>query len=449
MKTTKRRFEIFSFFDVKGIEKHLEKMAEKGWLISKMDMFGWVYKKIEPQKLKFNVCYYPNASEFDPEPSNKQKDFYEFCEHTGWKIACQSAQMQIFYNENLQAVPIETDAQITVETIHNAAKKNFLPSYFVLLGLAVVQEFILISRFLNQPIELFSNSIYVLAGFLWFLTFILYLAEIIGYFRWHEKATKLAEDGEFLPPKGKTKLQKTMTYIVFAFLTVWLISVIFDDNKLLSYGAISIFIPMMLLFVFINGIKQVLKDNKVKRNTNRAITLALCFILSFAITALFTAISIKLASNSNVDEKNNYIDKVPLVVSDLIDVNSNDYMAERIQSKSVFLEQFETWQYPKNDDDYENLPYMRYEITFVKFQSLYNICKDAIVNQKYKTYQKIDAKPWSANEAYQLVFDDGTSENEYILCYDDKIIEIYFEWSPTEQQKQIIYQKIGLERVNL
>ena len=441
MRTTKRRFEIFSFFDVDGIEKHLEKMAHKGWLISKMDMFGWVYKKIEPQKLKFNVCYYPNASEFDPEPSDKQKDFYEFCEHTGWKIACQSAQMQVFYNENLQAVPIETDAQTTVETIHNTAKKNFLPSYFILLGLGLVQEFILISRFLNEPVELFSNSIYVLAGFLWFLVSIVYLAEIIGYFRWHSKAVKLAEDGEFLPPKGKTKLQKTMSYVVFAFLAFWLISAIFDEDKFLSYGAISIFISMMLLFVFINGIKQVLKDNKVKRNTNRAITLALCFILSFAITALFAAISIKLASNSNIDEKNNYIDKVPLVVSDLIDVNSDDYIAERTKSKSVFLEQLETWQYAKNE--YEDLPYMRYEITFVKFKQLYNTCKNAIVNQKYKTYQKIDEKPWSANEAYQLFYDDGTNRNEYILCYNDKIIEIYFEWNPTEQQKQIVYQKIG------
>lgn len=172
MKNTKRRFEMFSFFDVERIEKHLEKMAEKGWLINKIDNFGWVYKKIEPQKLKFNVCYYPNASEFDPEPSDKQKDFYEFCEYTGWKIACQSAQMQIFYNENLQAIPIETDAQIAVETIHKAAKKNFLPSYFILLGLGLLQEFIFIARLVDEPIEILSNSTNILAGFLWFLVFI-------------------------------------------------------------------------------------------------------------------------------------------------------------------------------------------------------------------------------------------------------------------------------------
>ena len=447
MKTTKRRFELFSFFDVERIEKHLEKMAEKGWLINKIDNFGWVYKKIEPKKLKFNVCYYPNASDFDPEPSNKQKDFYEFCEHAGWEIACQSAQMQIFYNENLQAVPIETDAQITVETIHSAAKKNFLPSYFVLLGLGVLQEFIFVSRFLNEPIELFSNSTSILAGFLWFLIFILYLAEIIGYFRWYLKAQKLAEDGEFLPPKGKSKLKKIINYTILIFIIIWISDMIFTQNNFIRYIVLLVFISMMLLFVIVNAIKQVLKKNKVKKTTNKIIIIILCFVFSFIITTVIPIVGIQLVSDRALNEENIHLDEFPLIVGDLIDVNSDDYIAERTQIKSVFLEQFETWQYPRNDD--KNLPYMRYQIIFVKFKPLYNTCKNKIINQKYKKYEKIDAKPWSANEAYQLVFDDGTSENEYILCYDYKIIEIHFEWNPTEEQKQIVYKKIGSEKANL
>lgn len=436
MKTTKRRFEIFSFFDVNGIEKHLEKMAQKGWLISKMDMFGWVYKKIEPQKLKFNVCYYPNASEFDPEPSDKQKDFYEFCEHTGWKIACQSAQMQVFYNENLQAVPIETDAQITVETIHNAAKKNCLPSFFTFLGLSMLQEFMFIARILKEPVELFSSSISILAGLSWFLIFILYLSEIISYFRWHSKAVKLAKEGEFLMPKGKTKLQKVVLYIIIVSLGFGLIGLIFNDDKFLNYISISIFVGMILIFVIINKTKNILKNNKVERNKNRIITIIMCGVLSFTVTAIIPMIVI-----SNKETDNVYLDNLPLVIGDLTEVNPDDYIAERTQRKSIFLEIFETWQYPK--DGQNNLPYMRYEITFVKFEQLYDTCKNAILNQKYKSYEKIDAKPWSANEVYQLVYDDGINQNEYILCYNDKIIEIYFEWNPTEQQKQIVYQKIG------
>ncbi len=37
MKDRKRRFETFSFYDRTGIEAHLKKMAEKGWMISRND----------------------------------------------------------------------------------------------------------------------------------------------------------------------------------------------------------------------------------------------------------------------------------------------------------------------------------------------------------------------------------------------------------------------------
>ena len=43
MKELKRRLETFSFYDHTGIEKHLEDMAEKGWLLSKTNRFFWVY----------------------------------------------------------------------------------------------------------------------------------------------------------------------------------------------------------------------------------------------------------------------------------------------------------------------------------------------------------------------------------------------------------------------
>ena len=137
MKDKKRRFEIFSFLDYTGIAAHLSKMAEKGWMVESMTNFGWTYRRIEPKKLTFYVSYYPKASEFDPEPTEEQKIFHDFCEHTGWILAAVSAQMQIFYNERENPVPIETDPMLEVETIHAAAKKSYLPAYFVLLAVGI------------------------------------------------------------------------------------------------------------------------------------------------------------------------------------------------------------------------------------------------------------------------------------------------------------------------
>ena len=55
MKDTKRRLMTFTFYDRTGIEKDLEKQAEKGWLLEKCAATGWIYRRIEPAKIHFAV----------------------------------------------------------------------------------------------------------------------------------------------------------------------------------------------------------------------------------------------------------------------------------------------------------------------------------------------------------------------------------------------------------
>ena len=165
MKDTKRRIEAFSFFDHTGIARHLTKMAEKGWLLEKISNFGWTYHRITPKKLTFSVCYYPKASEFDPEPTEEQKEFHDFCEHTGWVLAAESAQMQIFYNEQENPIPIDTDPVLEIETIHAAAKKSYLPGYFVLLLVSILDSALFVSRLLGDFIGLLSSAANLFTGF--------------------------------------------------------------------------------------------------------------------------------------------------------------------------------------------------------------------------------------------------------------------------------------------
>lgn len=86
MKDRKTRIELFDFFDYRGIERHLEKMASNGWLLEKMGVFRWTYRRIEPQKLNFSVYYYSKVKGnflYDPVNHEEFRDFQELCEHTG------------------------------------------------------------------------------------------------------------------------------------------------------------------------------------------------------------------------------------------------------------------------------------------------------------------------------------------------------------------------------
>ena len=94
MKDRKWDFIPFSYYDRTGMERHLEKRAAQGWLLERMSNLGWYYRRIEPRQIHFTVTYYLRASQFDPEPTEEQKEFHDFCLQSGWKLAAASGQMQ-------------------------------------------------------------------------------------------------------------------------------------------------------------------------------------------------------------------------------------------------------------------------------------------------------------------------------------------------------------------
>lgn len=72
MKDTKQRMEFFSFYNHTGIEEHLSKMAQKGWMIESITNVSWTYRKIEPIHSFFLYISsaIPFASFFCPFSSN-------------------------------------------------------------------------------------------------------------------------------------------------------------------------------------------------------------------------------------------------------------------------------------------------------------------------------------------------------------------------------------------
>ena len=180
MKNTKRRMEVFVLYNHTGMERHFEKMAQKGWLIQRISTLGWVYRRIEPKKLHFCISYYPKASEFDPGPSEGQQTFYDFCAHTGWQLACTSAQMQVFYNEQENPIPIETDSALEVETIHAAAKKSFIPAQITLLVMGLLFSFIGLLGLFGNPITYLADPMKLFTSCCWTVVLLLSVMELLS-----------------------------------------------------------------------------------------------------------------------------------------------------------------------------------------------------------------------------------------------------------------------------
>ena len=50
---TKRQIIRYAFYDQLALQSHFEKMAQKGWLIEKVNSVFFQFRRITPQKLHF------------------------------------------------------------------------------------------------------------------------------------------------------------------------------------------------------------------------------------------------------------------------------------------------------------------------------------------------------------------------------------------------------------
>ena len=294
MKSKLRRLETLSFYDHTGIEKHLAKMAQKGWMIEYITNQFWTYRRIEPQEYQFAVTYYPKATDFDPGPSDTQQTFYDFCTRTGWELACTWFQMQIFYNISENPIPIDTDPVYEVETIHKACKANYLRGYVFLLILSAVGTFFFFSGLIGHTLRLLSSSSSMVLYLGSFLLFLFCAVELITYFSWHKKAAKAAQDGMFMDTPSTAVFKKGILVVLAPF---WMVNLIFGNNPLLAVIALLVFMAIFLSRALVDAVKQLLKRKQIPAGFNRMLTVLVSFVFVFVLMAIVIQVGISLSEN--------------------------------------------------------------------------------------------------------------------------------------------------------
>lgn len=460
MGSTKRRLVSFRFHDQTGIESYLTKQAEKGWLLDRMSAFGWRFRRIEPQKLHFSVTYFPAASAFDPEPSEDQIRFREFCAHTGWELAGANAQLQIFYNARPDPTPIETDARMEIDQIHAAAKKSFLPSYYLLTAVGLLQAVLWFFRLLSDPITLLPSGATLISGLCWLLMLVLCISDMSGYYRWRRRAIAAAErDGSFL----NTHSNLNMPFIVLALMLLAYAGILISyGGSTMAWGTLLSLCVVFAVTGAILGLSALMKRMKLSARFNRTATIVISILLSFGLTGILTIAIIGSISRNRPEDPSAvtyefqgetlslYRDDLPLTIEDLIELDFDGYSYRIIShQRSPLMERMIAFQQPRLDA--LQYPDLEYTVTTVKAAFLYDMSRKALLADFVDHFPKeqhscstIDAAPWGAKEAYQLRF-EGEPQLEFLLFYDDRVVEIDFEddWILTEKQMAVVGEKLG------
>lgn len=469
MRNKKRRMEFFSLYNHTSIAAHLEKMAQKGWLLEEIRNTTWIYRKIQPQKLHFAVSYYPKASEYDPEPSPEQQDFWDFCAHTGWKLACTSAQMQIFYNELENPVPIDTDAELEVETIHEAVWKSYFPGQIVLLVMGCIILYVHLLILNGNAIAYLSSASQLFGGFCWLLVIFLTVTELVAYHRWHTKAEDAAENGIFLDTVNTTPIQIGGLVIVGLGCVYLLLSYILPGDAMMQYLLVVMAVYLFLLFPLVHATTRLLKRWKASRKVNRIVTVLVSFGMSFLMLQIAILSTLHMKQEGWFDKEETqtyehmgmtwelYKDELPLKLEDFMDVDGELYSYERREDTSLLVSDATMIQQPRFDaENHADLPELRYRVVKVNAPFLYNMCRRQMdkdltqaaqleIPYEYRDkLEAVDAVPWGAEEAYYVVndFNDWES-NRYYLCYEDRFVDITFDWPVTEEQKALVASILG------
>lgn len=406
MKDTKRRVEFFSFYNHTGIEQHLTKMAKQGWLIESITNVCWTYRKIEPKDIHFSVSYYPRSSDFDPEPTEEQQTFHDFCAHTGWQYACSWFQMQVFYNEKANPIPLDTDPVMEVEVLHKACKKNFLIGHFILLGMSLLMTALFLGELFTAPVGLLSNASKMMSQCAYTCLFAICAVELTTYFRWHRKAKLEAKDGIFVETPSTTKFQIVILAVLLLVAVLWLVNLFSAGDSMMFWVGIVTLVYTFGLMLAINGIKQGLKKAKVSRGWNKFLTFGACLLIPIVMSILITLFFVYVNDANMFNREPSDNDKVPLSVADFIEINKDDYVTTNSNNETFLLAQRRVNQFAHWDvEGAHQMPDLTYTVTTVKVPFLYDWCKkqtywDAdernndIPEGHRLVYKEVDAAPW-------------------------------------------------------
>lgn len=232
-------------------------------------------------------------------------------------------------------------------------------------------------------------------------------------------------------------------------------------------GFVGWFVLLWMLLLVVPAVvvrtsNKWMKNKGASRNVNRTVTMGAAFVLTLVLIGLFGAVILRSdisfgepkpvgTYDFNGWEMNVYADEMPLYMQDLTDTTCEDWSTSARKDETFLAANTDYRQVALTQD--RSVSDLEYTVTQIKVPALYALCKNSFINSREDVirdgellladhYDAIDAAPWQAQEAYRVYWSDGYL-NKYLLCYEDSIVEIHFDWEPTLEQMQIVAEKLG------
>lgn len=465
MKHTKREWmPLYSFLDRKRVTGHLADMAARGWMLDRLGTWSWHYRRTEPKQLRFAVTFFAGAGRFSPAPAAGLDTFQDYCAQAGWHRAASSDQVQVFYSEDPDAVPIDTDPAAELENIRRSVGMPMVRNYLALLILCVLQIGLQCWQLLRDPVNTLSSPNALLAATAYLPLLVLILADLFSYRRWLRKASAAAEAGLPLPDLRSAQWLSILVMVWAGLLCVGLFA---SMSRSAGMVLLTMGIPLFLaLTCFLaNTARKAMQGLRFPRWANLLVTVGIIAAMMIGEFAGLLAFLLRTPSAVWLEDRppvetytahgmtwSVYADPIPLRVEDLIDIDYDGWSTEADVEWSPLATHGEYRQDARLGD--KGLPELRYEIVTVKIPFLYGLCKrdfiqwverdnDQLPVEYWEEYRTVAPAPWGAEEVLQR-YSSGEPVNQFLLCWPDRMAEVNlpWDWDLTADQMAVIGEKL-------
>ena len=338
--------------------------------------------------------------------------------------------MQVFWSDDPEVLPIDTEPGVEVENIHKAVKKSMLPGCWVLTVCAFLQVIAFWTAIFNGGVSLMAHNYFLYLAAWAPVVLAAYGLRLVRYYRWHRLARQEAARGEFLE---NSKLSRKLEWSWLIVFMAGLLAVLVLDGDGRAWATVFY---VLLYAAVIGGCNGLLRRFLKKRGYDGAsckrimtrVTVVL-ILAAYGCTSLLAGVLEDRKAVEGYD--------LPMELSEFVQTDHETLVLEG--SGSVLLDYIRVHQ-PRRDAE-SNGPELYYRLIRVKAGILYDTClKAEMENLAYSRYEmkEADPAPWQAERVWVL---SGGERDGYLLCYGDHIISLWPGWDMTADQKALVGSK--------
>lgn len=262
MKYKKRVYIACELYEGEALKSYLEHMALEGYRLVKIGSYFLYFEVCEPHPIRYCVEIMEKASVYASNQTLALKRYREFCKDAGWDYIGTNGFLHVFYTEDMDALPVETDAQERYERTCQICRKN---NRIITITFALFMLFNLYSCALEKSFLNFNG--YVFFFLLIFLTY-----QLIGTRSWIRKARRSLEENGTLPALDWESTRRKNKWLLLSvlFLTVILFGMVLAKSTSQSLPFLVMYLLMyaIMLFIFSRLLHWLREKKAYSKKTN-------------------------------------------------------------------------------------------------------------------------------------------------------------------------------------